>query len=282
MPEFDPSAFKQKQKERWTQNADHYHQHFVEPQAGPFQAAKTLARLAGVEPGHHVLDVATGTGAVLEVLAPLVGREGRVLGVDLAPGMLAVAKQNLSDVAWVDVEEKDAECLDFDAEFDEVTCQFGIMFFPDCQAALKGMYRALKAGGKLTVAVHGRPEQVPFFTHVMGPALGFFPQLRELNEPGPLRFSDAAKLVNELSDAGFKNVEHQSHLYEIHYPDMDAYLDVFMGASPKAFTDLVETLDDEQSKAFFTAIEQRVDAHRTPDGITFPWEIIFATGAKSN
>src|SRR5262245_61249408 len=55
------------------------------------------ARLA---PGHQVLDVSTGTGEAAMLALQAVGAAGRVIGVDIAPSMLAAARDRLSDAAF--------------------------------------------------------------------------------------------------------------------------------------------------------------------------------------
>lgn len=51
-----------------------------------------LVDAAYLAPGERVLDVACGTGVVARVAAKHVGPTGRVVGVDLNPGMIAVAR----------------------------------------------------------------------------------------------------------------------------------------------------------------------------------------------
>ncbi|MGH7456719.1 MAG: methyltransferase domain-containing protein, partial [bacterium] len=53
---------------------------------------KRLASGAGILPGSNVLDVATGTGAVLVPAAELVGSEGRVVGIDISFPMINRAR----------------------------------------------------------------------------------------------------------------------------------------------------------------------------------------------
>jgi SAM-dependent methyltransferase len=54
--------------------------------------APTLVDLAQLRPGERVVDVACGTGIVARIAAARVGPTGSVVGVDLNPGMLSVAR----------------------------------------------------------------------------------------------------------------------------------------------------------------------------------------------
>lgn len=74
----------------------------------------------------------------------MVGQEGRVVGLDLNEGMLAVAARAEPNIDW---RRGDAASLPFeDASFDVVVSQFALMYFPDRAASLREMWRALAPG----------------------------------------------------------------------------------------------------------------------------------------
>src|SRR5688572_27748780 len=101
--------------------------------------APHLVEAAGVAPGQAVLDVACGTGVVARTAADRMGGKGRVVGLDLNDGMLAVAGRLRPDIEW---RQGDAAELPFDAgSFDVVLCQSALMFFPDRARALREMAR---------------------------------------------------------------------------------------------------------------------------------------------
>jgi ubiquinone/menaquinone biosynthesis C-methylase UbiE len=68
--------------------------------------APDLVEAAGVRPGGRALDVACGTGAVTRILAERVGPAGTVVGLDINPGMLAVARvaASLPNIEWLEGE----------------------------------------------------------------------------------------------------------------------------------------------------------------------------------
>jgi ubiquinone/menaquinone biosynthesis C-methylase UbiE len=116
---------------------------------GPW--APLLVDAANLALDERVLDVACGTGVVTRIAAKRVGPTGRVVGVDLNPGMIAVA-QSLPAPAGARIEWLERSALDLrleDASFDVVLCQQGLQFFPDKVVALREMHRVLNHGGRL-------------------------------------------------------------------------------------------------------------------------------------
>lgn len=106
-------------------------------------------------PGERVLDVACGTGIVTRVAVQRFENIRNIVGVDLNPGMLDVARSN-TPTTGVNVEwrQGDACALPFpDGSFDVVSCQQGLQFIPDKAAALRDMRRVLVPGGRLVFTV---------------------------------------------------------------------------------------------------------------------------------
>lgn len=107
-----------------------------------------LAGDANGGPG-DVLDVATGTGLVLRALRER-GAHGRMIGVDLAPRMLEVARTHLPEAELI---EADAASLPLpDDCVDLVTCVTGLQLFTDAPAAIREWARVLRAGGRVVTA----------------------------------------------------------------------------------------------------------------------------------
>jgi SAM-dependent methyltransferase len=113
-----------------------------------------------LDPGHRVLDVATGGGHTAGALA---GRCGRVVASDLTPSMLREARALAAERGAGNVvfTAADAEALPFrDASFDRVTCRIAPHHFPDVRTALAEMARVTRPGGRIGVidsVVPGEP-----------------------------------------------------------------------------------------------------------------------------
>ena len=126
---------------------------------------KHLIEGAGVGEWSHVLDVACGTGVLARSALAAVGANGRVVGADPAPGMLAVAEEIEPAIAWILC---GAESLSADDEtFDCVVSQFGMMFFEDREKSAREMFRVLKPGGSLAIAVWRSVEHNPAYADII-------------------------------------------------------------------------------------------------------------------
>jgi demethylmenaquinone methyltransferase/2-methoxy-6-polyprenyl-1,4-benzoquinol methylase len=114
--------------------------------------AYTLA-VAGVRPGHRVLDIAGGTGDLARAFARQVGEQGVVVHTDINEAMLRTGRDRLTDEGLVlPTTVCDAEHLPFaDASFDIVTVAFGLRNMTHKDGALTEMGRVLKPGGRLLV-----------------------------------------------------------------------------------------------------------------------------------
>jgi ubiquinone/menaquinone biosynthesis C-methylase UbiE len=120
---------------------------------GPW--APLLVDAARLAVGERVLDVACGTGIVARAAAERVGSAGRVVGLDLNRGMIAVAR-TLPPPISAPIEWIERSALDLqlgDASFDVVLCQQGLQFFPDKVLALSEMRRVLGRHGRLALSV---------------------------------------------------------------------------------------------------------------------------------
>src|SRR5262245_25835909 len=112
-----------------------YERHIV-PAVTALWAADLVER-AAPRPGERVLDVACGTGGVARLVTERVRGGGRVVGLDINAGMLAVAR-SLSPRIGAPIEWHEASVLDMPfpvAAFDLVLCQLGLQFFSDRHAA---------------------------------------------------------------------------------------------------------------------------------------------------
>lgn len=110
-----------------------------------------LAAYARVQPGERVLDVGCGTGAFLQRLAAR-HPEQPLTGLDLSPGMLAVARRRLAGYPHVELVEASAQALPFpDGRFDVVVSASVLHYWRDPVGGLAEAARVLRPGGRIAL-----------------------------------------------------------------------------------------------------------------------------------
>src|SRR5262245_42186194 len=134
-----------------------YERVLVAPLFRPF-AEQLIARVA-LNRGDSVIDVACGTGIVARVARERLGPDARIVGVDVAPAMLAVAQTVEPAIDW---REGNAVALPVSAgeHFTVLTCHQGLQFMPDKPAALREMRRVLAPRGRVAIATWSSLEDL--------------------------------------------------------------------------------------------------------------------------
>ena len=238
-----------------TNPAETYESYMVPTLFGPW--ADVLVRAAQPRPGERVLDVACGTGIVARRAAPIVGPTGQVVGLDLNPNMLAVARAAAErEGLAVDWREGRAERLPFpDGGFDLALCQFGLMFFADRRAALGEMHRVLRGGGRVALGVWQGLDRHPFY-RALDEAIE-----RRLGMSGVrdiFALGDAGELRTLLAEAGFRDVAIEPVSMTARLPNPGAFLageiDVDTAAIPS-----MQHLDAQARRGVTEAIREDME-----------------------
>ncbi len=126
-------------------------------------------RLADVQEGQHVLDVACGTGRGTVGLAHAVGRPGRVDALELTEAMLDQARTKLEKLGLsqrVDFKQGNAQKLPYlDETFDLVYngYMFDLIPLDGFTPILNEFYRVLKPNGKLVLVNMSKPDAYKTF-----------------------------------------------------------------------------------------------------------------------
>ncbi len=252
--------------------ADIYQDFFVPALFG--QWAGPICDAAKIGPGDSVLDVACGTGVVAREAFARVGSSGSVTGLDINPGMLAVARSSSSSIAW---QEADVAALPFaDSLFDAVTCQFGLMFFEDRTAALAEMQRVLKPGGRLAIAVWdsldrtpGYDEVVRLIEHLLGADIA-------AGMRAPFVLGDTEGLVDIFRAAGIGTVDVSTHDGQAKFDSIESWVHTDI----KGWT-LADLIDDDQYDVLLTEARQVLRQFCSADGaVSFAAPAHIATAIK--
>ena len=186
--------------------ADTYDQVGV-PWFGPI--GQWLVAALGPQPGERALDVGCGRGAALLPLADAVGPSGSVLGVDLAPRMVAALAREVHDRPQAQVRVGDAAAgaaLDAEGPFDLITSSLVLFFLADPAAALRSWVPLLTPAGRLGVTTFGAQDpRWSAVDAVFGPYLP--PALRDARTSGKRGpFADDAGVEGLLRQAGLPQV----------------------------------------------------------------------------
>jgi ubiquinone/menaquinone biosynthesis C-methylase UbiE len=177
------------------------------------QFAQDLAERLRTMTSGQLLEIAAGTGVVTRALTRILSTSVDITATDLNPNMLEQAKsyRGLDRVSW---READATMLPFpDKAFDQVVCQFGVMFFPDKRRGFREALRVLRSGGQFRFNVWGDMEGTVFqmAIEVVGEHLS-----RDPKTLGAPQYNDIKTISAELTAAGFtlvtaENVAKRSH-----------------------------------------------------------------------
>ncbi len=196
--------------------------------------APILVELAHPQPGERVVDVACGTGIVARVAATSVGPTGAVVGVDLNPGMLSVARSvtRTGSFQW---EEASADKLPFpDGSLNVAYCQLGLQFFPDRAAALREMRRVIGAEGRLALMVWRGIHESPGFAVLAEALERHVGQAAAAIMRAPFGLSNADELEALVRAAGFQNVAIHQRSGTVRFPSVERFVLSYVAGSPLA------------------------------------------------
>src|SRR5262245_6533318 len=173
--------------------------------------APLVVDLADLRPGARVLDVACGTGVIARLVARRVGPTGEVVGLDLNPGMLAVAASIASNepATTAPIRWQEASAMKMplpDAAFDAVYCQLGLQFFPDRPASLREMFRVLVPGGRLGLMVWRSIENSPGFEGLAGALARHVSSDAAAIMRAPFSLGNAEELHELLGESNFREI----------------------------------------------------------------------------
>jgi len=213
-----------------------------------------LIQRANPQPGERVLDIACGTGIVARNVAPRVGSQGIVIGLDVNPDMIimarAAAERDHLAIEWY---TSPAEQLPFpDENFDLVLCQFGLMFFTNQHAALKEMHRALKTGGRVVLSVWQGLDRHPFYQTLHEVSQQ---HLGKSSVQAVFSLGSSDELYKFLTDSGFQHVEIEPLSLTAHFPNAEEFLAWEIDVDP-AETPALRNLDTAAQQVILAAVRQ--------------------------
>ncbi|MDB5366048.1 MAG: Methyltransferase type 11 [Rhodospirillales bacterium] len=198
------------QAQRWRETAgDAWARFHVEIDAtfAPFNDA--LIDAATPKTNERVLDVGCGCGGTSLALAARVAPHGSVIGLDLSPAQLAVARERAAaSKLAIEFRQDDAATWRADAPFDLIASRLGFMFFADPVAAFVHL-RGQAPGGRAALLCWAEAEANPWMRLGRESAQGLLdlPAEPPAGSPGPFGFDDRDRLFRVLTESGWRSVE---------------------------------------------------------------------------
>jgi ubiquinone/menaquinone biosynthesis C-methylase UbiE len=183
-----------------------------------------LAAMDALDPqsGQTILDIGCGAGQTLLQIASRVRASGRVIGVDIAPRVLDVARSRTAGRDEIQLIQADAATLSLpDQTVDGLFSRFGVMAIDDPVAAFSNFRRMTRRGGRLSFVCWRSLEEneldlIPF-------------QAAEVDIPidtTPFKFEHRDYLANVLRSAGFVRIEIEAFDARVSSGNLDAMMAV--------------------------------------------------------
>ena len=226
---------------------------------------------ANVKSGHHVIDVACGTGVLAIAVSEYIDPEGTVVGIDINEGRLKIARSKSSSVGWFNAP---AEALPFnDGHFDCVVSQFGLMYFENQESAIREMMRVLRQGGSLAVVVWDKLDNNPglaaeenLWQQVFG---------EEVDET-PYRLGDKGTLKNLFKSSGVTNIQITTHERTALFDSIESWIHTGVKVWMED-----DAISDDQLKLLLKTAEEELTSYRTAKGtVAFPTSAHIVTARR--
>ena len=202
---------------------------------------RTVERLS-LQSGARVLDACCGAGASALSAAEIIGLKGKVIGVDLAQGLLELAQGKAAQrrLGNTQFERGDLLSLRFPNEsFDAAVCVFGIFFVPDMAAAVQELWRCVRPGGQLAVTTWGpnlfEPGNGAFWASIKDVRADLYKGFNPWD-----RISDPASLRALLRNGGIERAEVVAEAGTHLIPSAGAWWSAVLGSGYRGTVDQLD------------------------------------------
>ena len=271
--EIDVDAFVEFEANGYSRAAGAYDRYFGELTP---RTADALLDAAGVGPDSRVLDAGTGPGYVA---ARAAARGASVLGVDVAPGCIDLARRLHPELEF---RQGDAHRLALpDASFDAAVANFLMPHLADHAGAAAELGRVLVDGGRVALSTWDRPERTP----LVG---ALFLAVAQAGAPGAaggpagppfFRYADDDAFAGLLHDAGLVDVTVTTLAFTHRMPSADALWDALLDGTVRASAQVRGQTPDMQ-RSIRRAFDRIVADYHAGSGLELPVSVKIAAGRK--
>ena len=269
----DPDAFNRFEAAAWEQRPDGYHRFFAPITT---RVIEPLLDAAEVDRGTRVLDAATGPGYVAAACAV---RGADVLGVDVAPAMVSLARSLRPEIEFREV---DVEQVPYaNGSFDAAVANFLIPHVGRPERIAAELARVLRPGGKLALSTWDVPERARLLGVLVDAAAEVGAQLPADIPPGPpfFRFSDEAEFVLLFRNAGLSDVHVQTVAFTHRVASGDELWAGLITGTVRMRA-LVLAQPKETQTRIRAAFDRLVRSYATNGGLELPVSVKLASGRR--
>ena len=201
---------------------------------GPF--ARALVEFAALQESESVVDVGCGTGAAARYAAELVGAAGSVIGIDVNPGMLAVAR-SLPAGLGATIEWREANVTNLplpDDNVDVVLCAQTLQFLPAKQASLAEMQRVVKPNGRIVLSLWCDISENPYFDALVDTIAKQLGPETAVGLQSAFALTDVNEIETLLDAAGSQQRISTTAQLNLPFPDLATFIPCHISATPMA------------------------------------------------
>jgi SAM-dependent methyltransferase len=272
-PTVDADAFNAFEAAGWEKQVSGYEDFF-----GPIttRLADPLLDAAEVDRGAYVLDVASGPGYVAAAAAE---RGASVIGVDIAEGMISLARRLHPKL---DFRLGNAEALPFpDGSFDAVVANFVLLHVGRPERATAEFARVLDADGRLALTVWDLPDRARFLgvlVDAVAEAGASSPQDIPVGPP-IFRFSDEQEFASLLRDQGLEDIDVRTISFSHTEPSADALWRGLLGGTVR-ISALILRQTEETQRQIRAAFDRIAQGYEVGAGLELPVSVKLASARK--
>jgi SAM-dependent methyltransferase len=242
--------------------------------------AEALVTHVAPRVGARVIDIGCGTGAAALKASELVGRTGRVVGVDINRQMIEVARSRpapqFAEVEWLEASAMDIPLPD--GVFDTAVSSQVLQFVDEPERAMEEARRVLRPGGLVGVGLWCPLDSNPYFSNLVASISEHIDSNTAGGLGAAFSFSDEHRIRRLLVAAGFEEVSITTATIHSDLPPLGEFVPRHIGATPMAAGYLAASPEDQER--VIRHVEAELQSFSSGGRCRVPFLSYFATGVR--